>query len=274
MLTTDIHTHTSYAHGASTVKEMFEKGKALGLKVHGFSEHSPRPLGYDYPSEYREKLAYMLPIYVDEVKELQKSQNEVKVLFGMEVDWLEDEEEFVKQTSQMHDFDYLIGGIHFLGAWGFDAEQKDWDNLLYSQKAIFFVNYYKTMQQMIRSKLFHTIAHPDLIKIFAIDDFKKWRKEEKSLALIKETLILAKEYGIALEVSTAGLRKPCKEMYPCEEIMTLVKELEIPITLASDGHCVNTIMAYFDELESYIKKFGIRSYVYIEKGKQVRVEIE
>ncbi len=273
MLTTDIHTHTSYAHGQSTVREMFEKGKALGLKVHGFSEHSPRPCGYDYPSEYREHLKANLPKYIAEVKELQTSQNDVKVLFGMEVDWLESQREFVEEVTKSQDFDYLIGGIHFLGTWGFDASAKDWENLSYSQKCIFFESYYKTMQKMIESKLFNTIAHPDLIKIFAIDDFKAWRAEEKNLQLIRQTLELAKEYGIAMEVSTAGLRKPCKEMYPCEEIMHIASELKLPITLASDGHCVNTLCAYFDQLEFYIKKFGFTSYVFYEKNKQIKVDI-
>ncbi len=273
MITTDIHTHTSYAHGQSTVKEMFDKGKELGLKVHGFSEHSPRPYGYDYPSEYREHLKASLPKYISEVKELQTNQDAVKVLFGMEVDWLENERDFVEEVAKSQDFDYIIGGIHFLGTWGFDASADDWDKLSYSQKCIFFEAYYKTMQKMIESKLFNTIAHPDLIKIFAIDDFKKWRAEERNMQLIRETLELAKENNIAMEVSTAGLRKPCKEIYPCEEIMSIASEIELPITLASDGHCVNTLCAYFDQLEFYIKKFGYTSYVYFEKNKQIKVDI-
>lgn len=273
MLTTDIHTHTSYAHGNSTVKEMFEKGRLLGLKVHGFSEHSPRPLSYDYPSEYREKLQKMLPTYVAEVKELQENQNDVKVLFGMEVDWIEKERAFVEETAKMHDFDYLIGGIHFLGHWGFDADKADWEVLSYAQKAIFFEEYYLTMQRMIESELFNTIAHCDLVKIFAIEDFKKWRAEEKNKELIYSTLKLAKKHGIAMEVSTAGLRKPCKEMYPCEEIMLMAAEINLPITLASDGHCVNTICFAFDVLEEYIKKYGFTSYVYFEKNKLIEVAL-
>ncbi len=273
MLTTDIHTHTSYAHGGSTVKEMFEKGREIGLKVHGFSEHSPRPMGYDYPNEYREKLKEMLPVYVAEIKKLKENQSDVKVLFGMEIDWIENELEFVKQTASMYDFDYTIGGIHFLGTWGFDADPKDWENLSYSQKSIFFEAYYKTMQKMIEANLFNTIAHPDLIKIFAIEDFKKWRSEKKNLNLIRETLVIAKKYNIGMEVSTAGLRKPCKEIYPCEEIMNIAVELELPITLASDGHCVNTIASLHKELEEYLKKFSIFSYVYYEKGQPVKVEI-
>ncbi len=273
MLTTDIHTHTSSAHGSSTVKEMFEQGKKIGLKVHGFSEHSPRPIGYDYPNEYRDHLQKMLPLYISDVKELQENQTDVKILLGMEVDWLEDEIDFIKETIATYNFDYFIGGIHFIKTWGFDASQADWDILTYSEKANFFKAYYLTMQRMIESELFHTIAHPDLIKIFAIEDFKKWRSEEENIALIRETLALAKKYNIAMEVSTAGLRKPCKEMYPCEEIMHIAKELKLDITLASDGHCVNTIAAYFDELEWYLRKFDIKSYLYFDKGQAVKVDI-
>ena len=47
MIHADLHTHTLYAHGSSTPREMYEAGKRKGLQIHGFSEHSPRPLGYD-----------------------------------------------------------------------------------------------------------------------------------------------------------------------------------------------------------------------------------
>ncbi len=273
MITTDIHTHTSCSHGNSTVFEMFEQGQKCGLKVHGFSEHSPRPNGYDYPSEYREHLLKMLPSYIEDVKKLQANQTDVKVLLGMEIDWIENEVDFIKKTMQNYDFDYFIGGIHFLDTWGFDADKADWEKLGYEEKSKHFKAYYLTMQEMIKTKLFHTIAHPDLIKIFAIEDFKKWRKEVENLNLIRETLMLAKEYGIAIEISTAGLRKPCKEMYPCREIMHIAKECELDFTLASDGHCVNTICAYFDELEKYLQEFSIQSYLYFEKGKAIRVAL-
>ena len=58
MIRVDLHTHTNHSHARDSVREMFEAGQAKGLVVQGFSEHSPRPLGYDYPVEYREHLAY------------------------------------------------------------------------------------------------------------------------------------------------------------------------------------------------------------------------
>ncbi len=269
MLEVDIHTHTLCGHGASTVNEMFEKGKLLGLKVHGFSEHSPRPLGYDYKNEYREHLQKMLPSYLSDVEALKQNQSDVKVLLGMEVDWLEKEEAFMQKVVNSYDFDYLIAGLHFIGTWGFDADKADWDKLSYEEKTTFFTEYYKTMQKMIQSNLFNVIAHPDLIKIFCIEDFKKWIENKESQDLIKNTLSLAKKHNMAMEVSTAGLRKPCKEIYPCEIIMHMAKDLDLPISIGSDGHCVNTLCAYYEDLEKYLKKFDFKSFVYFEKGEMV-----
>ncbi len=273
MLAVDIHTHTLCGHGASTVKEMYEKGLSLGLKVHGFSEHSPRPLGYDYKNEYREHLQKMLPSYLEDVKNLQENQDKVKVLLGMEVDWLEDEMPFMQKVVESFDFDYLIAGIHFLGKWGFDADKADWEKLDHSKKCTFFVEYYQTMQKMIKSNLFNVIAHPDLIKIFCIEDFKLWLEKKESKDLIFQTLQLAKENHMAMEVSTAGLRKACKEIYPCQEIMQMAKEINIAISIGSDGHCVNSLCAYYDELEKYLKSFAFNSFVYFEKGTMTEVAL-
>ncbi len=273
MLQVDIHTHTLCGHGASTVNEMFEKGKLLGLKVHGFSEHSPRPLGYDYKNEYREHLQKMLASYFSDVCALKENQADVKVLLGMEVDWLEKEEAFMQKVVQSYNFDYLIGGLHFIGTWGFDADKADWDKLSYTEKTSFFISYYKTMQKMIQSNLFHVIAHPDLIKIFCIDDFNTWLSQEESKELIKSTLSLAKKHNMAMEVSTAGLRKPCKEIYPGKIIMQIAKDLDLAISIGSDGHCVNTLCAYYDDLEKYLQSFGFKSFVYFEKGKIIPVAL-
>lgn len=53
MIRADLHSHTKYSHGADEPEEMFAAANARGLEILGFSEHSPRPQGYDYTHEYR-----------------------------------------------------------------------------------------------------------------------------------------------------------------------------------------------------------------------------
>ena len=117
MIRVDLHTHTNHSHARDSVRQMFEAGQARGLLVQGFSEHSPRPEGYDYPEEYRDHLAATFDDYLSEVADLREEQKSrgITVLLGLEVDWLEEEVPYIRRMTQAHPYDYLIGGIHFLG---------------------------------------------------------------------------------------------------------------------------------------------------------------
>lgn len=250
MIRVDLHTHTSCSHGRNTVREMFEAGRAKGLVVQGFSEHSPRPLGYDYPSEYRDKLAASYPAYVREVRELaaEGEKTGVTVLLGMEQDWLEDEPDFMREVAASYPFDYVIGGIHFLGAWGFDWSAEEWASFSPAELADLYVRYYRTMKRMAESGLFRIVAHPDLIKIFTVDAFRAWLARPGSLDVVRDALVAVRDAGMAMEISSAGLRKPCREIYPGPAILRLAADLRVSITFASDSHCVADVAASFDEL--------------------------
>lgn len=258
----DLHTHTSYGHGSSSVFEMYAAGRRKGLDIHGFSEHSPRPLGYDYTNEYREHLNAHYQQYLDEVEELKQKNTESKVLLALELDWLEDEPGFMQECAAKHHFDYIIAGIHFIKKWGFDDQAAHWAPLLKQEKHKLYSAYYKTMIKMAETKLFHIVAHPDLIKIFSGETFGEWIKANKSLA--EDALLACKENNMCMEISSAGLRKPCKEIYPCRTIMEIAKDIDIPLTFASDGHCVNTIGQNLPLLHDYAKEYGFTEQHYFE----------
>lgn len=259
MIRADVHTHTLYAHGSNTPREMYEAGKRRGLLIHGFSEHSPRPLGYNYPSEYREKLAAHFGDYVREVRELAaeaRREGQEEVLLGLELDWLEDEIPFQKRILAEEHFDYVIGGIHFLETWGFDASAADWKALSPNEKEGCYARYYRTMRKMAESGLFDIVAHPDLIKIFSVREFHAWLAKPGSMELVRDALRAVRDAGMAMEISSAGLRKPCKEIYPCAEIVKEAAALGLPVSFGSDGHCVNTIATGFEELARHASAAG------------------
>lgn len=258
----DLHTHTYYGHGSNTVFEMFQAGKKAGLDVHGFSEHSPRPLGYDYTNEYRDHLNKHFQDYINEVTEIKQKSTDTKVLLALELDWLEDEREFLDECAHQYPYDYRIAGIHFIKKWGFDDQAGHWKNLLKQEKHQYYSAYYKTMIKMAESKLFHIVAHPDLIKIFSNETFCDWIKNNKSLA--EDALIACKENGLCMEVSSAGLRKPCQEIYPCRTLMEIAKDIAMPLTFGSDGHCINTIAKDLQKLHEYAKEYGFTSQHYFE----------
>ena len=44
------------------------------------------------------------------------------------------------------------------------------------------------------------------------------------------------EAGVAVECSSAGLRKPCRALYPDPDWLAAFRRAGIPVTLASDAH--------------------------------------
>ena len=271
MIRADLHTHTNHSHARDSVRQMFEAGREKGLLVQGFSEPSPRPEGYVYPSEYRDHLAATFNDYLSEVTALKKEQEPlgVTVLLGLEVDWLEEEEPFIRRMVEAHSYDYLIAGIHFLGRWGFDASACDWEKLGREERFHLYERYYRTMKVMAESRLFNIVAHPDLIKIFSVDDFRRWLGLPASMDLVGDALTAVRDAGMAMEISSAGLRKPCHEIYPGPEILHLAWQIGLPITFASDSHATEQVAWNFDRLARYAAAEGWRESLVFRQGEVI-----
>ncbi len=255
MISADLHSHTHFSHGVSSPEEMFAAAREKGLAILGFSEHSPRPAGYDYTREYRDKLAASFDEYAERVQAL-KDSGETRALLGMEMDWLDGEIDFIKAAIASHDFDYLIGSVHFLDHWGFDDQAGPWQEAPESVNFSRYERYFELWREMLASGLFQIAAHPDLIKIFSVGQFHKWLESRKSRALIEACLLTLKKNGMAMEISSAGLRKPCRELYPGPLIMHLAAKNGLAITFASDAHCAADVARDFPRLAAYARDFG------------------
>ena len=263
MITIDLHTHTRASHAENSVTEMLASAAARGLAIFGFSEHSPRPAAYRYPSDYGPRLLAAFPAYAAEVGLLRgrRTADTPEVLLGMELDWLPAERPFMEQAVDAYPFDYIIGGIHFLGHWGFDATTKDWEGLTPQERDACYARYFGELRDMACAqykgkRLVDIAAHPDIIKLFTVDDFRRWLAAPGSLDTVAEALTAIRDAGMTMEISSAGLRKPCAEIYPNPAILGLAKELGVAVSFGSDAHCVNTPGFAFDQLEAYARSFG------------------
>jgi histidinol-phosphatase (PHP family) len=62
--------------------------------------------------------------------------------------------------------------------------------------------------------------------------------------------------GLAVEVNTAGLRKPVKEIYPAEDFLRLCRERDIPVMLGSDAHSPDEVGLDFDRALQLLHRVG------------------
>ena len=102
-------------------------------------------------------------------------------------------------------FDYIIGGIHFLGSWGFDFTQDDW-KISPQQCYTRYENYFRTLADMARSGLVDIAAHPDIIKLYSVDVFHQWLAMPETPCPDQRGFDGYPRHGLVMEISSAGLR--------------------------------------------------------------------
>jgi len=270
----DLHTHTYFSHGESSPRENVLSAIKNKVDILGFTEHSPRPEQFSYHKDYdyQEKIQSSFPKYVEEVfslkKEYEKSQK-IKILLGIEQDFFPGHEEWIRDFLSQYSFDYRIGSVHFIGTWGFDiaTDLDKWNAFSREETFEKYEEYFSSVKKMAASRIFHIAAHLDLVKIFTVETFREWRKTREAQMIFTEILKAIKENGMALEISSAGYRKPCKELYPCLEILEIASELQVPIVFSSDAHSASDITDRFTDLKKTALKLGFKKQAYFEAGK-------
>ena len=91
--------------------------------------------------------------------------------------------------------------------------------------------------------------------------------------LINETLEFIHARNLAIELSTAGWRKPVNELYPSDSIIELAMEKGIPFTTASDAHSHVQLGENFANLANKMAEIGIRRVCIFEKHKRADVPL-
>ena len=72
---------------------------------------------------------------------------------------------------------------------------------------------------------------------------------------------------IAVEINTAGLRKPVKEMYPTLQILKKAARQGLMLTFGSDAHAPTEIAASFADAVQLAKEAGFEYYHSFDKRK-------
>jgi histidinol-phosphatase (PHP family) len=65
------------------------------------------------------------------------------------------------------------------------------------------------------------------------------------------------ESGIAVELSTAGLRKPVGELYPARGFAEMCVEAGAPFALSSDAHLPEEVGFAYDRAVDFLDSLGV-----------------
>lgn len=198
-----------------------------------------------------------LPAYVQEVRSAAAESGArlgVEVLIGIEIDAVPEAREHAAALLSTHEFDFVLGSVHFIDGWAFDdpgkvAEYDRWDyDALWER-------YFADIADAAGSGLVDAIAHADLVKKF------RARPVGPVAHLYAAAAEAFSEAGVAVEINSAGLRKPCRELYPSPEFLAELRKAGVPITIGSDAHAPGEVGLGSAEAVEAARTAGYRSVV-------------
>jgi histidinol-phosphatase (PHP family) len=186
---------------------------------------------------------------------------------GIEADFVPGREDRIANLLEARDFDYVIGSVHFIRDGAVDMEEYGVWGAGRSVEEV-WRRYFQSVANSARSGLFDIVAHPDLVKYWG--DAK--RRPEGDLRRYYEPAVEGiAEAGVAVELSTAGLRKPAGEMYPAPAFLEMCLEAGVPVALSSDAHKPQDVGAGYEQALELLDGLGIGELCVFE-GRARRLE--
>ncbi|MBR6014389.1 MAG: histidinol-phosphatase HisJ family protein [Selenomonadaceae bacterium] len=277
----DYHMHFEYGdYDLKWVQGFFDAAKKRGLDEIGISEHThtfPEFEKFYYDdlildnSEVGEfqkvwlktnKFKHTLKDYFDFMAELQKNH---AVKIGIEVCNFKNQSA-VKKILDDWDFDYIIGSVHFLWGWGYDASKIKNEWTRHDLKEI-YEEYTREVEKLAESKIYDILGHPFNIRLFKnFPDFEVTEYLERVAVALKKS-------DMAVDVNTGTkYRYPVEEISPYADFMKVAAAYELPITINSDAHQPEDCGKFHDEAVEYVKTFGYKKISQFTKRKREFVD--
>jgi histidinol-phosphatase (PHP family) len=185
---------------------------------------------------------------------------------GIEADFVPGGEDRMANLLEEGDFDYVIGSVHFLRDGAVDMDDYSvWDSGRSVEEI--WRRYFQTIAESARCGLFDVIGHPDLVKYWSPAHLAHTqRRPEGDLRRYYEPAVEAiAEAGVAVEVSTAGLRKPVGEIYPARAFLEMCVQADVPVALSSDAHRPEDVGAGYEQALELLGDVGVRKLCVFER---------
>lgn len=188
-------------------------------------------------------------------------RDETDLRLGIEADFVPGREDRLATLLDGRGWDYVVGSVHFLGDQSLDTEDYSvWAGGASPERV--WRRYFETVAEAARSGLYDVIAHPDLVKIWGparpLPEGDPRRYYEPAVEAFAEA-------GVAVELSTAGWRKPVGEQYPARAFLEMVVDAGCPIALSSDAHAAEQLAFGYERAVELLDAVGVSELAVFER---------
>lgn len=239
------HTHTWRCHhAAGEEKEYVEQAIRGGLKILGFSDHTPYPYPGGYVSETRMGMD-QLEDYVKTVLDLKEEyRDDIEIHLGLEVEYYPAYFPKLQQVVAEYPVEYFLLAQHFLG-----NEIGDVSSSQRTQDAQRLKRYCDQTKEAMETGYFTYFAHPDLF--FFTGDEAVYEKEMRRLCRN------AKACDIPLEINFLGLHG--NKHYPNQRFWKIAGEEGCKAVFGADAHSPEAVCRpeVTKMAEEMVEKYGL-----------------
>ena len=270
---TDYHVHLRPDDEGTAAADYFTQANAdryraaaeeRGIAELGVSEHIHRfaqALGvWDHPF-WRANAADDLDAYCEFVR------GQPGIRLGIEADFVPGREDRLATLLEAREWDYVVGSVHFLRDAAVDM-RGDWDVWRSAEPDKVWARYFETLGEAARTGMFDILAHPDLVKVWGGEAPRPEGDLRRFYELAMDGIA---ESDVAIEVSTAGLRKPVGEIYPAAPFLELCLEAGRPVALSSDAHVPEQLGHEYERAVDWLARLGVSELAVFE-GRRRRLE--
>lgn len=256
------HSHTPLCkHAVGMPAEYAAVAESRGLKGIIITCHGPLPdgLGIDHR---------MAPEEFDRYIELVAATREefagrVDVRLGLESDYFPGIEAWAEKLHARAPLHHVLGSVH-MQVGHYRAKYFTGDPFAYQQL------YFQHLAESAETRLFDTLAHPDLVKNDSPRDWEFSRIESD----IARALDRIARTGVAMELNTSGLLKSVPEMNPGPRMLELIRERGIPVVLGADAHRPSRVADRYEEALRMLADLGFRKVSFFLGRRRQEVTIE
>lgn len=216
------HTHTPRCRHAQGAEEEYVRNAIdRGLKILGFSDHTPQFFPGDYYSFMR-MYPEELDDYCETVRHLRrKYQSQIQIPLGLEAEYYPGIWGELLPRLQDAGIEYLILGQHWLG-----DEQGEHGSGGATADEELLRRYCRQVMDAFETGKYTYLAHPDLFRFVGDKDI--YRRHMRVLCRT------AREADIPLEINLLGILN--NKHYPNEEFWALAAEEGCKVVLGMDAH--------------------------------------
>ena len=195
-----------------------------------------------------------------------REQTDLKL--GIEADFIAGREDRMATLLDAHEWDFVVGSVHFVGEHAVDHDGYEVFDHRSQRPDELWRRYFVTLGEAARTGLFDILAHPDLVKLWGA---KRPVPEGDLRRFYELAMDGIAESGIAVEVSTAGLRKPVGELYPAPAFLQMCLEAGCSVALSSDAHVPGDVGRDYEVALELLESLGVGELAVFER-RQRRME--